>query len=223
MIENTFKKRKHVLHYDTKNIPTKEQITDILSKGMPLATSKQKAFAFKAFVLGPDLIRSNKLLYLCEGENIEMNRKIGGRNLPSNPNPNPGLFHLATAPYTLIWTPRLVNPNTHYKKKFMKTKGAWEMNNSSSLLNCETQISIEIGMMSKMVMGVALDSGLDSSFCLCYSRKLSDWKPFIPQIEFSPTLIQTIGKANSYYWEILEPEESIDNTNPKVEDLFEII
>lgn len=221
MIENTFKKRKHVLHYDTKDIPTQEQITDILSKGMPLATSKQKAFAFKAFVLGPDLIRSNKLLYLCEGENIEMNRKIGGRNLPSNP--NPGLFHLATAPYTLIWTPRLVNPNTHYKKKFMKTKGAWEMNNSSSLLNCETQISIEIGMMSKMVMGVALDSGLDSSFCLCYSRKLSDWKPFIPQIEFSPTLIQTIGKANSYYWEILEPEESIDNTNPKVEDLFEII
>lgn len=221
MIENTFKKRKHVLHYDTKDIPTQEQITDILSKAIPLTTSKQKAFAFKAFVLGPDLARSNKLLTACEASNTEMNGKLGERNLPSNP--NPGLYHLATAPYTLIWTPRLVNPNTHYKKKFMKKKGAWEMNNSSSLLKCETQIAIEIGMMSKMIMGVALDSGLDSSFCLCYSRKLSDWKPFIPQIEFSPTIIQTIGKAKSYYWEILTPEESIDNTNPTIEDLFKFV
>ena len=220
MIENTFKKRKHVLHYDTKDIPTQEQITDILSKAIPLTTSKQKAFAFKAFVLGPDLVRSDKLLTACEGENDEMNRKLGGQNLPSDP--NPGLLHLATAPYTLIWTPRLVDPNTYHKKKFMQKKGAWEMNNSSSILKCK-QISIEIGMMSKMVMGVALDSGLDSSFCLCYSRILSDWKPFIPQIEFSPILIQTIGKAKSYYWEMLTPEESIDNTNPTIEDLFKFV
>ena len=118
MIENTFEKRKHVLHYDTKDIPTQEQITDILSKGMPLSSSKQKAFAFKAFVLGPDLIRSNKLFTACEAKNIEMNRKVVEGEFSSDP--NPGLFHLATAPYTLIWTPRLVNPNARYKKKYLE-------------------------------------------------------------------------------------------------------
>ncbi len=221
MIKEVFSKRAHVVNYSSEIVPTRKQIEEILTEAISLATSKQKAFAYKAFVLGPDSVRSNKLLTACEASNTELNSKLGGQNLPSYP--NLGLLHLATAPYTLIWTPRLVEPNPHYKKKFMKKKGAWQMNNSSSLLECETQISIEIGMMSKMVMGVALDSGLDSSFCLCYSRKLSDWKPFIPQIKFPPILIQTIGKANSYYWETLTPEESIDDTNPTIEDLFKFV
>ena len=222
MIENTFEKRKHVLHYDTKDIPTQEQITDILSKGMPLATSKQKSFAFKAFVLGPDLTRSNKLLTACEGKNIEMNRKIVEGEFSSDP--NPGLFHLATAPYTLIWTPRLSSPNPHYKKTFAVSKSHWQMD-EIHYVNQENriQVSIEAAMMAKMIEGVALDSGWDSSFCLCYSNKLSDWKPFIPQIEFSPIVIQTIGKAKEYYWQTLSPEESINNTNPTIEDLFKFV
>ena len=222
MTENTFEKRKHVLHYDTKIIPTKEQITDILSKAIPLTTSKQKSFAFKAFVLGPDLVRSNKLLTACESKNIEMNRKTVEGEFSSDP--NPGLFHLATAPYTLIWTPRLVNPNTHYKKTLMKKKGAWQMDEIFWVDNGNrNQVSIEAAMMAKMIEGLCLDSGWDSSFCLCYSRKLSDWKPFIPQIEFSPIVIQTIGKAKKYYWQMLTPEQSINNTNPTIEDLFKFV
>lgn len=222
MIETTFKKRKHVLHYDTKNIPTKEQITDILTKAIPLSTSKQKSFAFKAFVLGPDLIRSNKLLYLCEKSKIKKDHQ-GLKALPLH-TVNSGLFHVGSAPWTLIWTPRLSSPNPHYKKTFDKSKSHWQMDEIFYVdKENRPQIAIEIGMMSKMVMGLCLDSGLDSSFCLCYSNKLSDWKPFIPQIEFSPIVIQTIGKAKEYYWQTLSPEESINNTNPTIEDLFKFI
>tara|TARA_B110000858_G_scaffold179929_1_gene217093 strand:+ start:585 stop:1253 length:669 start_codon:yes stop_codon:yes gene_type:complete len=222
MIENTFKKRKHVLHYDTKDIPTQEQITDILSKGMPLATSKQKSFAFKAFVLGPDLTRSNKLLTICEKNKIKRDHQ-GLKALPLHA-PNSGLFHVGSAPWTLIWTPRLSSPNPHYKKTFAVSKSHWQMD-EIHYVNQENriQVSIEAAMMAKMIEGVALDSGWDSSFCLCYSNKLSDWKPFIPQIEFSPIVIQTIGKAKEYYWQTLSPEESINNTNPTIEDLFKFV
>lgn len=222
MIENTFEKRKHVLHYDTKNIPTKEQITDILSKAIPLTTSKQKSFAFKAFVLGPDLVRSNKLLTICEKNKIKKDHQ-GLKALPTHI-PNSGLFHVGSAPWTLIWTPRLSSPNPHYKETFDKTKAHWQMDEIHYVdKENRNQVSIEAAMMAKVIEGLCLDSGWDSSFCLCYSNKLSDWKPFIPQIEFSPIVIQTIGKAKSYYWEILTPEESINNTNPTIEDLFKFV
>jgi hypothetical protein len=45
MIEDSLSKRKHVIHYDTEVIPTKDEVEEILRLGYSLATSKQKAFA----------------------------------------------------------------------------------------------------------------------------------------------------------------------------------
>jgi|TARA_B100001093_G_scaffold516605_1_gene595800 hypothetical protein len=222
MIENTFEKRKHVLHYDTKNIPTKEQITDILSKGIPLTTSKQKSFAFKAFVLGPNSVRSNKLLYLCEKNKIKKDHQ-GFKALPSH-NPNSGLFHVGSAPWTLIWTPRVSSPNPHYKKTFDETKSHWQMDEAFYVDNeNRMQVSIEAAMMAKIIEGLCLDSGWDSSFCLCYTAHIPTWKSIVPDIEFSPIVIQTIGIAKEYYWKTLTPEQSINNTNPTIEDLFKFV
>jgi len=222
MIENTFKKRKHVFRYDTKNIPTQEQITDILSKSIPLSTSKQKAFAFKAFVLGPDLVRSNKVLTICERFKI----KTDDHHLKAlaTHNPNRGLFHVGSAPWTLIWTPRVSSGNAHYKELFSKHRSHWQMDEPRYVghKNRE-QIAIEAGMMAKMIEGVCLDSGWDSSFCICYTTHLPTWKTIVPEIEYSPIVIQTIGKAKEYYWQQWRPDQSIKNTNPTIEDLYKFI
>jgi len=43
-ITDSLKNRKHVVDYDTKIIPTKETIEQILKTAYPLVTSKQKAY-----------------------------------------------------------------------------------------------------------------------------------------------------------------------------------
>ena len=65
--------------------------------------------------------------------------------------------------------------------------------------------------------------GWDSSFCLCYTTHIPTWKSIVPDIEFSPIVIQTIGKAKEYYWQTLTPEQSINNTNPTMKDLYKFI
>ena len=51
-ITDSLKRRAHVVHYKKDIIPTKSQIEEMLRIGYPLATSKQKAFPYKAYVLG---------------------------------------------------------------------------------------------------------------------------------------------------------------------------
>ena len=50
MIEDSLGKRKHVMHYDTEIIPTEAEVEEILRVGYSLATSKQKAYAYKFWV-----------------------------------------------------------------------------------------------------------------------------------------------------------------------------
>ena len=59
-ITESLEKRAHVVHY-SKLVPTKDEILAILKKGYPLATSKQNAFPYKVWILGPNKERSNKL------------------------------------------------------------------------------------------------------------------------------------------------------------------
>ena len=65
-IQDSLKKRAHVVHYKTDDIPTRDTIERILRTGYPLATSKQNAFPYKVWVLGPNAERSNKLYQMTE-------------------------------------------------------------------------------------------------------------------------------------------------------------
>ena len=224
MIEDSLKNRKHVCDYDTEIIPKITEIKEILKIGYSLVTSKQKGYPYQTFVLGPNADRSKKLWNLCEGNKINTDiTKLGkaGKAYRSNP----GLYHIYSAPYTLITTPRIAPPNAFQREAFDSTNSYWELENPMFInRNNRESCAIEIGMLAKTITGAVLDRGWDTSYNICFPSNIEAWKDW-PFIDFYPALIQTIGKGKKYQWEY-KKNGSIDingDTDPPFETIFKFI
>ena len=128
MIEDSLGKRKHVVHYNDKIIPTKSEVEEILRIGYSLSTSKQKAFAYKFWVFGPNAKRSEQLWNIAEGRKIDVDEEAYGTTTKSNEyNSNQGLYHIKSAPWTFIVTPRVSFPNPHFGYHFKTTRSKWAL------------------------------------------------------------------------------------------------
>ena len=221
-ITDSLKRRAHVIHYKKDIIPTRSQIEEILRIGYPLATSKQKAFPYKAYVLGPNEERSKILYDLCEGNKVEFDGDVEQKGFKYRANPN--LFHLATAPWTLIFTPRVAPGNQFAQEQCAKTGTRWEMGDESFLPYGRESWAIEVGMIAKTITGAVLDAGWDTSYNICFPKDVSKWpKNYFSFIKHMPYLIQTIGKAELYKWQNMKPESLKKDTCPPFEDIFKFI
>lgn len=227
------------MNYSSEIVPTRKQIEEILTEAIPLSTSKQKAYAFKAFILKDD-ITTNKTIYeWCDGfkvdQDIEYTAKKG---IEQKHVTNKGLLHVKSAPWIIIWTPFARKPNAYYKKAFEDTNSWWQMDEDKIVnYNAREQCVMEGSMMAQMVLGICLEKGWDSSFNICFPRfnskelkqleqvgkKAKSWKDVRPQIKSKPFLIQTIGKASRYLYEERTDKQRLLNTTPTIKDLFEFI
>ena len=221
-ITDSLKNRKHVVDYDTKIIPTRETIEEILKTAYPLVTSKQKAYPYQTFVLGPNAERSRKLWNLCEGNKIDTDVKANMGD-PKKHSENPGLYHMRSAPWTLITTPMTRKANPFHKARFEESDSLWELD-SPTFINEENREScaVEIGMLAKAITGATLDKGLDTSYNICFPHLVHKWKDF-PFIRYTPTLMQTIGKADLYKWQTLTEENRKLDTDVSFEDMFKFV
>ena len=222
MIEDSLGNRKHVMHYDEEVIPSKKDIDEILRTAYPLVTSKQKAYPYKAYILGPNSTRSNRIWNLAEGNKINVDTAAYG-DAGDAYVANPGLFHMKSAPWTLIYTPRVAPPNHYYKKAFENTKSLWQLEDAN-FVNTKNResMAIEVGMLAKAITGAVLDRGWDTSYNICFIKDMQYWDDF-PYLEFRPTLIQTIGKGKKYLYESLRPGDHQYNTDPNFEEIFEYV
>lgn len=226
MIEDSLKNRKHVVDYDTEIVPTRSEIEEILRTAWPLVTSKQKAFPYKWFVLGPNARRSHKIWNLAEGNKIDVDFEAYGTTVNSKEYiANNGLFHMRSAPWTLIVTPRIAPPNAYYKTTFENTKSKWQLEDPE-FINTRNREScaIEIGMLAKAITGAVLDRGWDTSYNVCFLKDMKHWEDF-PYIKFRPALIQTIGKGKKYLYEDHPNPDKLReiNKSPPFEDIFEFV
>jgi len=231
-IEDSLGKRKHVMHYDTEIIPTEAEVEEILRIGYSLATSKQKSYSYKFHVLGPNAKRSKQLWHMAEGRKIDVDYEAYGTTTESKEYiANDGLFHIKSAPYTLIVTPRLAPPNPHYEHNFRITHSKWQLEDWE-FVNTKNResMAIEIGMCAKAITGAALDRGWDVSYNICFHNDRKKWPTSLPFVSgnwgFRPTLMMTLGKAKKYYYERLIENGSISkdpkyNLDPPFEDIFE--
>jgi len=222
MIKDIFKKRKHVAIYDEEIVPTEAEIKEILKTAYPLVTSKQKAFPYQVNVLGPNKQRSIELWNLCEGNKIDTDIKEFGPD-QSKYSPNEGLFHIYNAPYTLIITPREAPPNEYHKEKFAKSNSKWELHDRNFVNTANRESgAIEIGMIAKVITGLLLEKGWDTSYNVCFPKDLLKWKDYT-FLKFVPTLIQTIGKGKKYKYEYKEPGEAEKDIAPPFDDIFKFV
>ncbi len=231
-IEDSLGKRKHVMHYDTGVIPTKAEVEEILRLGYSLATSKQKSYSYKFHVLGPNAQRSEQLWNMAEGRKIDVDYEAYGTTTNSQEYlANDGLYHIKSAPYTLIVTPRLAPANPHYEHNFRVSNSKWQLEDYE-FVNTKNResMAIEIGMCAKAITGAALDRGWDVSYNICFHNDRKKWPKSLPFVSgdwgFRPALMMTLGKAKKYYYERLYEDGSVEfdpkfNTDPPFDDIFE--
>jgi len=229
MIEDSLQTRKHVMHYDTELIPSESEVEEILRIGYSLSTSKQKSYPYKFYVLGPDEKRSKQLWNMAEGRKIDVDFDAYGTTIDDTIYfQNPGLFHLKSAPWTLIITPRLAPPNKYYKRAFESTGSKWQLENWE-FVNTKNRESmgIEIGMVAKAITGAAMDRGWECSYNICFYNDRQKWN-FLPYIYqnnkgFRPALMMTLGKGKKYLYQALSAQDQKDNTDPPFETIFEFV
>src|SRR6056300_590225 len=218
-ITDSLKRRAHVVNYKKDIIPTRSKIEKILRIGYPLATSKQKAFPYKAYVLGPNEERSKMLYDLCEYNKVEFDGDVGEKY-----HANPNLYHISSAPWTLIFTPRVAPGNEFAQEQCAKTGTKWEMGDESFIPRGRESWSIEVGMIAKTITGAVLDAGWDTSYCICFPKQVEKWKVntknYFDFIKYMPYLIQTIGRSELYKWQNMKPESLAKDTQPPFEDIF---
>jgi len=233
LVEDIFSKRKHVVHYDDKIIPTRAEVEEILKVGYSLATSKQKAYAYKFWILGPNKERSHMLWEMAEGRKIDVDYEAYGTTTEDKKYvANPALFHLKSSPWTFLITPRTSSPNPHFRYAFDTAGSKWQLEDRD-FVNTKNRESnaIDVGMVAKTITGAALEKGWDVSYNICFQNDKSKWPKSLPFISdhaegFRPVMMMTLGKAKKYYYERLVSDGTIANdpkynTDPPFETIFE--
>lgn len=218
-ITDSLERKAHVVHYKTDDIPTKDEIEKILKIGYRLATSKQNAFPYKVWILGPNAERSEKLYQMTEQAKIDFDGGIDDKYQA-----NPNLLHIKSAPWTLITAPRVAPPNPFAAVENARTGTSWEMGEESFIPRGRETWSIEVGMVAKTITGAVMDAGLDTSYCTCIKGQKSHYaERGFEFLQYYPYLIQTIGKADLYKWQNMKPESLAMDTRPHFFDVFEFV
>ena len=228
MIQDSLKNRKHVIEYckigmNNNNyeeiIPTEQQVEEILKVGYSLASSKQNAFPYKVAVLGTDYKRSEHLQKLCEGKKID---KDGDLPPGATYIPNPNLYHLGTAAWTLIITPRMAAPNKYQAIQLDKHGSHWEYDTVEKQESCKEAFAVEVGILATTITGAAMDQGWNCAYNVCFPKKIEKYKDF-PYVDYAPYLIITLGKALKFKKDVFKPESIAADTRPGFDEIFTLV
>ena len=146
-----YKKRKQTKLFDTKIIPEKKLINNLLEKTFELTASKQNLMPYKIHVLGPEHQSVKE-----EFNNIVLTLK-GGQN-----NDN-----IITGPYILFFTHRLVKPNSIIQSRIDKGH-VYHVCDIGKYKWQKREVAIEIGMFSKILTGLCMENNIDVAYNLCF-------------------------------------------------------
>tara|TARA_R100000030_G_scaffold74131_1_gene57370 strand:+ start:222 stop:890 length:669 start_codon:yes stop_codon:yes gene_type:complete len=211
-------KRQHVFEYDNDNIPEKQMIEDLLWKAWKVTPSKNNFMPYHCNVLGPDKQEDKDKVW--EKSYIHKKGIDDSVDCPDKGD-NPFFRQLKTAPYVLVFTQRVCEPNEYYRKRI--EIGDWyEQMHADQMDNMLDITAIEVGMWMANLSAFALDKGLNTSVIKCYPNKLSHWKD-ISWIEHPVVLIATIGQAKTLRREVLNDTQKKDDKKPEPEEIIKWI
>jgi|TARA_B100001094_G_scaffold169797_1_gene164217 hypothetical protein len=244
ILEQVYNKRKHPAVYSDENVPTKKEILDIVGKAYPLVTSFRKAFGYQIHILGPNKERSEKIWSICENHKQGIDDEEYGKENAMKFNGDVindtivsgsvGLLHIRSAPWTLIATPRVCYPNAYHSDDNTSSgleetdgKSVWEFADYEHMNTWNRESgALEIAMFLKMIMGNVLQRDYDTGYCVCFPKGKSwkeVWHPVLPELEFWPTVIQTIGKATKYQYEFKSKKSLELDTAPDLNNIINFV
>ena len=112
-------KRQHVMAYDTDDVPEKQLIEDLLWKAWKVTPSKNNFMPYHCNVLGPERVAEKHSIWM---KSVKNKKEINEANIKDHKEDgyNPYFEHLSTAPYLLVFTQRVCEPNEYYRKTIEK-------------------------------------------------------------------------------------------------------
>ncbi len=219
MIEEIFKKRKHVREYDTSVEISSELIDSLLRKTWSMTPSKNQFMPYKAHVLGNQHQEYKDIvLDICRSNDD------GSGGVPDN-HINPEFLHMKTCSHMIIFTLRHEDqPNEEMFRRMARGR-RYEQSNSSTLNSDFGTAYLEVGFFVNILTGLCLEKDIDISYTRCFKGNASVWKSAgIAFIEDTPVLILSMGKGHSYRVDAAKEEGWFDtDLKPEYERIVNFI
>ena len=135
---------------------------------------------------------------------------------------NPYFEHISTAPYLLVFTQRVCDPNEYYRKRIEKGDYYEQMHEDEVDSMMRTTI-VEVGMWMANLSAFALEKGLDTSTIACFPySNLKAWSD-LPWVKYPVVLLGSIGKAKLYRRNRMGQEERKMDMKPEPEEVIKWI
>jgi len=209
-------KSKHVIEWSDE-VPDKALIEKILWNTWKVTRSKNSFMPYHVNVLGPDKTAEKTSIWeKTKVNDVLMNEKNKDYVHPATSN-NKLFEQLASAPYTIVMSQRICEPNPLYKRH-IEGGGYYEQMDNDAI-NGQMCALIETGMFYSNLTAFALEEGLDTSCILCFSIDMKDWED-LDFVKECPLLLVTIGKCKESRREWLNDIDSADDKKPEPETVI---
>ena len=215
-------KRQHVMAYDTDDVPEKQLIEDLLWKAWKVTPSKNNFMPYHCNVLGPERVDEKHSIWM---KSVKNKKEINEKNIKDHKEDgyNPYFEHLSTAPYLLVFTQRVCEPNEYYRKTIEKGD-YYEQMHEDQISSMLRTTAVEVGMWMANLSAFALEKGLNTSTIACfpYREDNSEWED-LPWVEHPVVLLGSIGKAKQYRRESMNEIQKKDDQKPEPETIIKWI
>lgn len=198
-------KRNHIHKYKEDKIPPKELIDDLLYKAWKTTPSKNNFMPYHVNVLGPEHVDEKaSITKKCMVNKKQINEEKIPKHYSKDhgdkweeDGSNPSFIHISTAPYVLVFTQRICEPNAYYAET-IRRGDFYEQMHEEYFGEIQRTTSVEIGWFMSNLTALALEQGLDTSTLLCFPYHSKTWKKGwedIPWISGPVVLLGSIGYA----------------------------
>tara|TARA_Y100000004_G_scaffold188090_1_gene241748 strand:+ start:117 stop:794 length:678 start_codon:yes stop_codon:yes gene_type:complete len=215
-------KRQHVMAYDTDDVPEKQLIEDLLWKAWKVTPSKNNFMPYHCNVLGPERVDEKHSIWM---KSVKNKKEINEKNIKDHKEDgyNPYFEHLSTAPYLLVFTQRVCEPNEYYRKTIEKGD-YYEQMHEDQISSMLRTTAVEVGMWMANLSVFALEKGLNTSTIACfpYREDNSKWED-LPWVKHPVVLLGSIGKAKVYRRESMNEQQKKDDQKPEPETIIKWI
>ena len=212
-------KRQHVMAYDTVDVPEKQLIEDLLWKAWKVTPSKNNFMPYHCNVLGPERVEEKHSIWM---KSVKNKKEINEKNIKDHKEEgyNPYFEHLSTAPYLLVFTQRVCEPNEYYRKVIEKGD-YYEQMHEDQISSMLRTTAVEVGMWMANLSAFALEKGLNTSTIACfpYREDNSEWED-LPWVKHPVVLLGSIGKAKQYRRESMNEIQKKDDQKPEPETII---
>ena len=217
-ILNLLNRRQHVMAYDTEDIPEKQLIEDLLWKAWKVTPSKNNFMPYHCNVLGPEKVNEKHSIWM---KSVKNKKHINEKNIEDHKEEgyNPYFEHISTAPYLLVFTQRVCEPNEYYRKR-IEGGDYYEQMHEDEVESMLRTTTVEVGMWMANLSAFALEKGLNTSTIACFPYKpMSAWGD-LPWVKHPVVLLGSIGKAKEFRRESMSDIEKKDDKKPEPETVI---